>query len=91
MVKRKEDTFDFGFSTYSVDEITDDLRSDLESERAKSAAKEEELRTRLNDMYELVNPLLLRLRDTADREFLHWPNRKPIMQKMIDEMNALKS
>jgi hypothetical protein len=43
----------------------------------------------LNEVEVLVMPLLQKLVDTADIAIINWPNRKQIIQPMIDQLKAL--
>jgi len=44
---------------------------------------------RLVKMANLIMPLLKNLRDTAHDEIIKWPNRGPLMQSKIDQIEAL--
>jgi len=46
-------------------------------------------RAKLEQMANLILPLLINLRDTAKDEFIHWPNRGPICQAQINQIEAL--
>lgn len=46
-------------------------------------------RQRLVDMSKLILPLLYNLRDTAQNAYISWPNRAPVVQAQINQIEAL--
>jgi len=47
---------------------------------------ESEVRSKLTDVEKLIMPLLVNLLKTADKDFIHWPNRKDKIQSQIDSL-----
>ena len=47
-----------------------------------------EAKGKLKELENLILPLLYNLQKNPDKEYIHWPNRKDIVQKQID--NILK-
>ncbi len=47
-----------------------------------------EAKGKLKELENLILPLLYNLQKNPDKEYIHWPNRKDIIQKQID--NILK-
>lgn len=45
-----------------------------------------EIRSKLNQVENLILPLLYNLQKNPDKEYIHWPNRKDIIQKQIDKI-----
>jgi predicted lipoprotein len=43
----------------------------------------------LENVEALVVPLLQKLRDTGDKEYIYWPNRKEIIDKQINKILKL--
>ena len=68
------DDDDFGFSAISAEEYESRITKAAES----AAATIEEYKKRLEDVEKMVLPFLLKLRDTGDKEYIYWPNRKPV-------------
>lgn len=45
-----------------------------------------EVRGKLQQVEQLILPLLYNLQKNPDKEYIHWPNRKEIIQKQIDKI-----
>jgi hypothetical protein len=45
-----------------------------------------EARSKLHEVENLILPLLYNLQKNPDKEYIHWPNRKDIIQKQIDKI-----
>lgn len=76
---------DFGFSAISAEEYEARINRAAES----AAAPIEEYRHRLEDLEALIIPFLKKLRDTGDKEYIFWPNRKPVLDKQIERILKL--
>ena len=50
---------------------------------------EEEVRTKLVQVEKLIMPLLVNLLKTADKDYIHWPNRKDKVQSQIDKLLSI--
>jgi hypothetical protein len=37
----------------------------------------------------MILPFLEKLRDTGDKEYIYWPNRKPAIDKQIEKILTL--
>ena len=76
---------DFGFSAISAEEYEARINKAAES----AAAPIEEYKQRLADLENIVLPFLKKLRDTGDKEYIYWPNRKEVIDKQIDRVLKL--
>mgnify|MGYP003704154271 FL=1 len=76
---------DFGFSAISAAEYEAKINKAAES----AAAPIEEYKQRLEDLESLIIPFLTKLRDTGDKEYIYWPNRKPALDKQINKIMKL--
>lgn len=74
-------TDDFGFSAVSEDEYNKVVN---ESEQTVEAYKH-----KLKEVEKLVIPFLQKLYQTADKEYIYWPNRKPTIEKQIEKILKL--
>jgi hypothetical protein len=76
---------DFGFSAISAEEY------EAKINKAAEVASQpiEQYKARLEDVEALVVPLLQKLRDTGDKEYIYWPNRKEIIDKQINRILKL--
>ena len=72
---------DFGFSAVSEDEYNKVVN---ESEQTVETYKD-----KLKEVEKLVIPFLQKLYQTADKEYIYWPNRKPTIEKQIDKILKL--
>lgn len=48
-----------------------------------------EVRSKLQQVEQLILPLLYNLQKNPDKEYIHWPNRKEIIQKQIDKITQV--
>ena len=72
---------DFGFSAVSEEEYNSIIN--------KTAETADDYKTRLNEVEKLIIPFLQKLYQTADKEYIYWPNRKPIIEKQIEKILKL--
>ena len=54
-----------------------------------SAVSEEEYKARLAQVEKLIMPFLSNLLKTADKPYINWPNRKPILEAQIQKILTL--
>jgi hypothetical protein len=69
---------DFGFSAVSEEEYNAVVN--------KTAETAEDYKQRLLEVEKLIIPFLKKLHSTGDKEYIHWPNRKPIIEKQIQQI-----
>ena len=48
-----------------------------------------EVRSKLHQVEQMILPLLYNLQKNPDKEYIHWPNRKDIIQKQIDKITQV--
>ncbi len=72
---------DFGFSAVSEEEYNAVI-----NEKADTV---EEYKVRLNQLEKMIVPFLQKLHSTGDKEYIYWPNRKPIIEKQIEKILKL--
>jgi hypothetical protein len=72
----KESDFDYGFSAVSEEEYNSEIN--------KTEQTAEDYKKRLEDIEKIIVPLLKKLHSTGDKEYIYWPNRKPIIEKQIE-------
>ena len=61
------------------------MNLDDEFDVVKSST-EQEVKGRLTQVEKLIMPLLVNLLKTADKDYIHWPNRKDKIQSQIDKL-----
>lgn len=76
---------DFGFSAISAAEYESRITKAAEI----ASAPIEEYKERLEELEYLIIPFLEKLRDTGDKEYIFWPNRKPALDKQIERIKKL--
>lgn len=72
---------DFGFSAVSEEEynkVVSDSEQTVENYKEKLAEVEK-----------LIVPFLIKLLKTADKEYIYWPNRKPVIEGQIQKIVKL--
>lgn len=72
---------DFGFSAVSEDEYNKVINETAETAEAYKA--------KIAEMEKLIIPFLTKLLKTADKEYIYWPNRKPVIEKQIEKILKL--
>ena len=75
------DDDDFGFSAISA--------ADYEAKIAQAAEPAEEYKQRLEKLEAMIVPFLEKLKETGDKEYIYWPNRKPKIEKQIQAILKL--
>lgn len=72
---------DFGFSAVSEEEYNSVIN---ESEQTAESYKK-----RLMELEKLMVPFLMKLLKTADKEYIYWPNRQPVIESQIQKIVKL--
>ena len=72
---------DFGFSAVSEEEYNAVIN--------KTAETADDYKQRLAEVEKLIIPFLNKLHSTGDKEYIHWPNRKPLIEKQIEKILKL--
>ena len=72
---------DFGFSTVSEEEYNAVI--------AEKDETVEEYKARLQQVEKIILPFLSNLLKTADKPYINWPNRKPILEAQIQKILSL--
>ena len=78
--------FDFGFTGVDEDEIKSDILQELNAKDQALTDKEEELAHKIKTLEGIIVPLLNNLIKTANKSYIHWPNRKDVCQEMLDKV-----
>jgi hypothetical protein len=72
---------DFGFSAVSEEEYNAVI--------AEKDETVEEYKARLVQVEKIILPFLTNLLKTADKPYINWPNRKPILEAQIQKILTL--
>ena len=88
-----DDDDDFGFSAISAKEYEAKIAqsaADAATDISKSYDVQiQEYKEKLQTIEAMILPFLEKLRDTGDKEYIFWPNRKPAINKQIDKLLKL--
>ena len=71
----------FGFSAVSEEEYNSVIN--------KATGTVEDYKARLQELEKIIVPFLTKLHSTGDKEYIYWPNRKPIIEKQIERVLKL--
>lgn len=77
---------DFGFSAVSEADYNSKLK---QAEYEASSVTADEYKKRLSDVEKLIIPFLSQMLKTADKEYIYWPNRKPVIEAQIEKILKL--
>jgi hypothetical protein len=69
---------DFGFSAVSEAEYNSIIN--------KAATTADDYKARLAEVEKIIIPFLTKLHSTGDKEYIYWPNRKPIIEAQIEKI-----
>ena len=72
---------DFGFSAVSEEEYNSIIN--------KTAQTADDYKARLTELEKIIVPFLTKLHSTGDKEYIDWPNRKPLIEKQIEKILKL--
>ena len=78
--------FDFGFTGVDENEIKQDVLQALDEKDQALTEKELELQNKIKVLESIIIPLLNNLIKTADRAYIHWPNRKEKCEEMLEKV-----
>lgn len=81
ILKEFDDSDDFGFSAVSEDEYNKVINDTAETAEA--------YRNKLAEVEKMIIPFLTKLLKTADKEYIYWPNRKPVIESQIQKILKL--
>ena len=72
---------DFGFSAVSEEDYNAVIN--------QSTSSAEDYKKRLDAVEKLIVPFLQKLYATSDKEYIYWPNRKPIIENQLNKILKL--
>jgi predicted small metal-binding protein len=78
--------YDFGFTGVDESEIKQDVVDALNEKHQALTEKEQELAEKIKTLEAIIVPLLNNLIKTADKAYIHWPNRKDKCQEMLEKV-----
>lgn len=81
--------FDFGFTAKAQDEISEINQIDMQALKKEHAVELAELQDRLDVLYNSVLPLLANLKANPEKDYIHWPNRVPVIEQFEEQMTKV--
>lgn len=78
-----DNSWDFGFTAVDEETVASPMVVDVKS------TVDEETRLTLLKLEQLIMPLLVNLMKNPDKDYIHWPNRTPMIEKQIDKILAI--
>lgn len=72
---------DFGFSAVSEEEYNAVIND--------STQTADNYKKRLEELEKMIIPFLRKLHTTGDKEYIYWPNRKPVIEAQIEKILKL--
>lgn len=75
-----EGSNDFGFTAVDESEVADPLISKAATSVQMTAKQ------KLQAVEKLIMPLLVNLMKNPEKEYIHWPNRVPLIEKQIEKI-----
>ena len=81
---------DFGFSAVSEKEYNETInKAAKDAEYEASSLTASNYRGQLLELEKMIIPFLQKLHSTGDKEYIYWPNRKPAIEKQIEDILKL--
>jgi len=74
---------DFGFTAVHETDVTEPMINEVKS------TADTEIKQKLQTLEKLIMPLLVNLMKNPDKEYIHWPNRVPLIEKQIEKILAI--
>ena len=71
---------DFGFTAVHENDVLDPF--------IKSGA-DAEIKQKLASVEKMILPLLVNLMKNPEKDYIHWPNRVPLIEKQIEKILAI--
>lgn len=78
-----KEIFDFGFTAVTEEEL--DVVTELQGQ-ADTALK---YQTRLENLYNAIQPLLNNLKANPEKDYIYWPNRMDKVEEFSDVLDAI--
>lgn len=82
--------YDFGFTTVDEEELNKS-RTNMESLQQENEFLESELRSHkksLEEVRDMITPLINNLMMNPEKDYIHWPNRKEKLKQFLDKLNT---
>ena len=89
LAKEYQNDDDFGFSAVSEEEYNARLTAEVNKVTKPAETMVNDYKSRLQSLEEIIVPFLTKLHTTGDKEYIYWPNRKPLIEDRIEKILKL--
>mgnify|MGYP002725584363 CR=1 FL=1 len=73
----------------ALEEQGSSIRAVIDEVEERKGELNEKFSTKLKELESLVIPMLKGLMKNADKEYIYWPNRTPILEKQIEKVYSI--
>jgi hypothetical protein len=73
----------------ALEEQGSSIRAVIDEVEERKGELNEKFSGRLKELESLVIPMLKGLMKNADKEYIYWPNRTPILEKQIEKVYSI--
>jgi hypothetical protein len=74
---------DFGFTAVHETDLTEPILTEVKT------SADTEVKQKLQTLEKLIMPLLVNLMKNPEKDYIHWPNRVPLIEKQIERILAI--
>ena len=74
---------DFGFTAVHETDLTEPILTEVKT------SADTEVKQKLQTLEKLIMPLLVNLMKNPEKDYIHWPNRVPLIEKQIEKILAI--
>ena len=74
---------DFGFTAVHENDVLDPFITEVKS------GADAEIKQKLASVEKMILPLLVNLMKNPEKDYIHWPNRVPLIEKQIEKILAI--
>lgn len=74
---------DFGFTAVNESEVVEPIVNEVKT------SSDSEAKSKMQSLEKLILPLLVNLMKNPEKEYIHWPNRVPLIEKQIEKILAI--
>lgn len=74
---------DFGFTAVDEADVVEPIVTEVKSSSTTEAKQ------KMQALEKLILPLLVNLMKNPEKEYIHWPNRLPLIEKQMEKILAI--
>ena len=89
LAKDYQEDNDFGFSAVSEEDYNKQFANAVDKISEPLSNMVKDYQDRLDKLERMIVPFLTKLHSTGDKEYIYWPNRKPVIENQIEKILKL--